>query len=1067
VLAGATGLAPGGPASPLEVGLDGATDAPWPFEEVLRTQRSRLVIHLESRFPELPSGAWDRPPKEAMLLPFSAASDTGPGGVLVVGLNPFRKVDDGYRGFLELVAGQIAASVANAHAHEEEQRRLEKLAEIDRAKTAFFSNVSHEFRTPLTLMIGPTEAAQASLDGALRGEELEMVHRNELRLLKLVNTLLDFSRIEAGRAQASYEPTDLALLTADLASAFRSAIERGGLRFVVECPPLPEPVFVDHEMWEKIVLNLVSNAFKFTFEGEIAVRLAAHPAEGRVELTVSDTGVGMPEEELPRVFDRFHRVEGARSRSHEGSGIGLALIRDLVRLHGGQVAVASALDRGTTFTVSIPLGSAHLPPERVRALPPLATGALRARPFVQEALRWLPQPAHAEGPTSSRETDRPPSRPGARLLVADDNADMREYLVRLLRQHWVVEAVTNGREALEAARRDPPDLLLTDVMMPVMDGIQLVRAVRADPGIAGIPVMILSARAGEEAAGEALRIGADDYLVKPFSASSLVVRVEAQLAAARAKAAARDEAQKLRQRVYSLFMDGPGAVAILRGDDLIVEVANQRLLDLWGRTQLAVGKPLTEVLPELEGQGFFELPHEVMRTGVAYKAKAALARVSRRGDGTLDEVYVDFTCAPLREDDDDGVSGVVVFAFDVSEQVVARRAAEEARAAAERAKADAEAASRAKDEFLAMLGHELRNPLAPIVTALDLLRDPDRSGEAARVVIERQVGHLVRLIDDLFDVSRITRGKIELKRRVVEAAEVVAEAIEMASPLLEQASHELVVDVAAQGLAVEGDPTRLAQVVGNLVTNAAKYTRHAGQITVRAAREGSDVVIAVSDNGIGIAPEMMPHIFDAFVQEPQAIDRARGGLGLGLAIVKNLVDAHGGTVSAESAGKGKGSRFTVRLPAARPTPLPAEIVAAPATSPPARARRPQRILVVDDNEDAATMLAIYLRGLGHHVDTAFDGPSALRAAAELVPEVALVDIGLPVMDGYEVARRLKREPALAGVRLVAVTGYGQTTDRLQSQAAGFELHLVKPVERARFKALLEEFAESPPPPPPS
>jgi signal transduction histidine kinase len=269
----------------------------------------------------------------------------GRAGVLVVGLNPYRRFDDNYRSFLSLVAGQIAAGVANAQAYEEERRRAEALAEIDRAKTTFFSNISHEFRTPLTLMLGPLEdvlndQVESGVAPAHRSR-LEIAHRNSLRLLKLVNTLLDFSRIEAGRMEAHFEPTDLCKLTAELACNFESATEKAGLALSIDCEDLQQPVYVDHDMWEKIVLNLLANAFKFTFEGSIEVQLRASMAGQAVELIVRDTGVGIPESELARVFERFHRVEGQKSRSFEGSGIGLALVQELVKLHGGTIRVES------------------------------------------------------------------------------------------------------------------------------------------------------------------------------------------------------------------------------------------------------------------------------------------------------------------------------------------------------------------------------------------------------------------------------------------------------------------------------------------------------------------------------------------------------------------------------------------------------------------------------------------------------------------------------------------------------------------------------------------------------
>ncbi|HTZ77060.1 MAG TPA: PAS domain-containing protein, partial [Stellaceae bacterium] len=535
VLAGASGVIAGDAAAPMEIPLDGP--ATWPLARVL-TRGGVELVDL-ARFPTaLPPGAWDTPPSHAALLPIAPQGHTGSAGVLVAGLNPYRLFDDGYQRLLNLVAGQFSAGIANAQAYEQERRRAEALAEIDRAKTAFFSNASHEFRTPLTLMLSPLEDMLVRNPTARNviseRRELELIHRNGLRLLKLVNTLLDFSRIEAGRVQALYEPVDLAALTAELASTFRSAMEKAGLQFVVDCPPLPFPVHVDRDMWEKIVLNLVSNAFKYTLDGKVEVALRPTSDASGVELRVRDTGVGIPAAELPRVFERFHRIEGQRGRTQEGTGIGLALVQELARLHGGTVGVESALGRGTAFTVSIPAGAAHLPAERVRAARALPAKAVTAAAFVEEALRWLPDEEPAEGSIVANDL------PGLGLLatlggerptvlLADDNADMRGYVQRLLAARYKVETVGDGEAALAAARRRRPDLILSDIMMPRLGGIGLLRELRGDSELRDVPVILLSARAGEEASVEGLEAGADDYLTKPFSARELLARVRANL----------------------------------------------------------------------------------------------------------------------------------------------------------------------------------------------------------------------------------------------------------------------------------------------------------------------------------------------------------------------------------------------------------------------------------------------------------------------------------------------------------------------------------------------------------
>ncbi|WP_433267775.1 SpoIIE family protein phosphatase [Micromonospora vinacea] len=460
--------------------------------------------------------------ERALVLPLAANNQTV--GGLVVGVARQLPLSDDYRDFLGLVAAQISRAVGAQRAYEQERARAAELAALDRAKTNFFANVSHEFRTPLTLVLGPLEDMLADPElPAAETDRLTMMHRNALRLLKLVNTVLDFSRLESGRLAARYQPTDLAGYTARLASTFRSATDRAGLRLVVDCPPLPTPVFVDRDMWEKIVLNLVSNAVKFTFDGEIRVRIRA--VEGAARLEVTDTGIGITPDELPHVFERFHRVPGARARTHEGTGIGLALVRELVEMHGGEVGLTSQVDGGSTFTVTIPFGSAHLPADRVAAFDPLPVGEPeQARLFVAETALWA-------GVAETPQLDGQPakSKLAGRILVVDDNADLQEHVSRLLSPTWDVVTANDGLDALPLAREGGFDLVLTDVMMPRLDGFGLVSALRADPRTRHVPIVLLSARAGSAEAVAGLAVGADDYLTKPFSAQELIARVRANV----------------------------------------------------------------------------------------------------------------------------------------------------------------------------------------------------------------------------------------------------------------------------------------------------------------------------------------------------------------------------------------------------------------------------------------------------------------------------------------------------------------------------------------------------------
>ena len=525
-----------GQAPPEQVAIDARNDVTsWPFAAILLGAGQSLVDNLSARFEAQALGRWNARTESAMVLPLVRAGQASPCGFLVAGVSPHRKLDERYRAFFCATADQVANVLATARAYDAEKKRAESLAEIDAAKTAFFSNVSHEFRTPLTLILGLVEDALAG-PRALSGEGLDMVHRNGIRLLRLVNSLLDFTRIEAGRLQLSFEATDLAKLTSELAGAFCSLVERAGMKLHIRCPSLPELVYVDRAQWEKIVLNLVSNAFKFTFEGEIEVALRWR--DGAAELCVRDTGTGIAPSELPHIFERFHRVEHARGRSFEGTGIGLALVQDLVKLHGGTIRVASVEGEGSCFIVTIPGGSAHLPPEQL-ARASAATDmerAGRASAHVLEASQWR-RPAETQGIHTASPSPATSAEPAEtyRILLVDDNPDMRDYIGRLLSPHWMVETACDGLDALASARAHAPDLILSDVMMPGLDGFGLVRELRADWRTRTIPVLLLSARAGEEAVLEGLDQGADDYLAKPFTTQELLARVRTHLNMARVR----------------------------------------------------------------------------------------------------------------------------------------------------------------------------------------------------------------------------------------------------------------------------------------------------------------------------------------------------------------------------------------------------------------------------------------------------------------------------------------------------------------------------------------------------
>ncbi|MFF5174647.1 SpoIIE family protein phosphatase [Micromonospora sp. NPDC000089] len=559
-----------GDASPQQLDrLDGLPE----LAEVLRTGRPAPVTGLgellpPARRPDLEAGPV--PVVEGMVLPLLATGRSTPVGVLVLGVSPFLPLDRPYRHFMDLVASRVSTALTDVLAYDAQRRRATALAELDRAKTEFFTDVSHELRTPLTLITGPVRESLADRGEPLppaQRHRLELVHRHAGRLRKLVDDMLDFARIEGGRLEPERVPTDLAALTSGVAASFEHAMRAAGLDFRVDVAPLPRTPHVDRDMWEKVLVNLLSNAVKYTASGGVEVRLRGDAHQ--VTLTVTDTGVGVPADQLSLVFRRFHRVRGG-ARAAEGAGIGLALVQELVRLHDGEVTVHSVEGEGSTFTVRLPYGRPGV------AAPTTPVRAGRAYP--QEALSWTT-------PAAGVPVVAPPAPPpgASTVLVVEDNADLRTFLVGLLAPHHRVVAAVDGRDGLERALADPPDLVLTDLMMPRLDGAGLLRELRADRRTATLPVIVLSARAGGDAAVEGLRAGADDYLAKPFTSDELLARVAAHLELSRLR---RDEATWRTALIDSL----QDAFAVIDPDGTLVEV-NDAFCELIGVTEVDLPGP--------------------------------------------------------------------------------------------------------------------------------------------------------------------------------------------------------------------------------------------------------------------------------------------------------------------------------------------------------------------------------------------------------------------------------------------------------------------------------------------
>ena len=867
-------------------------DAPglWPFATVLREQQPCLVSDLASLTDPLPTGAWQFPPRQVVAVPIVPSGQTGKAGILLVGLNPLRLFDEGYQDFLKLVAGQIAASFANAQAYEEERKRAEALVEIDRVKTVFFSNVSHEFRTPLTLMLGPIEETLAeyhTLSPEMR-ERTEILHRNALRLLKLVNTLLDFSRIEAGRAQATYEPTDLAALTRDLISNFRSAIEKAGMQLLVHCSPLSEAVYVDREMWEKIVLNLISNAFKYTLQGSITVTLEQRGKS--VVLSVHDTGVGIPEEELPHMFDRFHRVKGIEGRTYEGTGIGLSLVQELVKLHGGTVDVVSTLGEGSTFTVSLPLGTAHLPQNRLAAPRTRSSNELNTQLYVREALRFLPEQDVASDvlldvSLVDADADRLPSQENAaehtaRILFVDDNEDMRTYVSRLLQTHYEVCVVADGKAALEVVKEYQPDLVLTDVMMPRMNGFELLQALRADPATSTLPVIMLSARAGEEASIEGLEAGVDDYLVKPFSARELLARVRTHLEMVRIRKESEERFRTLAEHI-------PNLVWMAYPDGWIYWY-NSRWYDYTGTTS-----------EQMQGWGWQTVHDPEVLPAVLNTWKSSIQSGEpfemvfplRGADGVFRPFLT--RVVPIHDE-----QGNIVQWFGTNTDITKQKQLEQQ-----------------KDEFIGIASHELKTPVTSLKAYTQLLErrfrnaGDERSSELLNKM-DAQLNKLTGLISDLLNVTRMESGQLLFYSSAFDYNQLIQETVEEIQRTTTR--HYIILELAST-VTIMADRDRIGQVLTNLLTNAIKYSPQTETIIVKTVQKDGMLLTSVQDFGIGIPEQKLPHIFERFFRVEGEIQTTYPGLGLGLYIAAEFIKRHHGALWVESE-EGQGTTITFSLP---------------------------------------------------------------------------------------------------------------------------------------------------------
>ena len=928
-----------------------------------------------------------------------------------------------------------------ARKSQELEQLLARVRELDELKSEFFANVSHELRTPLALILGPTEKILAEAQGlsAIHRRDLQVVRRNAITLLKHVNDLLDISKLDADKMVTSYASSDLAQLVKIVSGHFDALAPDRDIRFVVDTPPT-FPAEVDPDKVERIILNLLSNAFKFTPPGG-RVRVALQAVDGdRALISVQDSGPGVEPDQRAFIFERFRQGGDAPNRQFGGTGLGLSIAKDFVKLHGGEISVADAPGNGALFQVVLPVKA----PEgwHVRPMGNAGESLLNLKDILKGTIEEL-QPV-----AITAATEMPAMADGRALaLVVEDNPEMSNFIADNLKGDFNVVRAFDGEEGLRKAQQMMPDLIISDIMMPKLSGAQMVARLREDPSLDSIPILILSAKSDDELRLRLLANGVQDYLTKPFAAQELITRsrnlvtskrAQEQLAALIAKldAESKEKSSKLNEseaKFRTITNAMPQMVWTTRADGYPVYFSEQWYAFTGLPAEALIGHKWSELLHPEDYEPALDAWRKAVATGQAFDIEYRLRHRSGEYRWMLARAL------PVKRDD-----GEIIHWMGTCTDIDAQKRNE-------RALHDAD---RHKDEFLAMLAHELRNPLAPIGAASDLLSfarlDEDQVRQTSEI-IGRQVHHMTGLIDDLLDVSRVTRGLVTLEKIEMDMKRVIADAVEQVEPMIEAQGHYLTVDVAPEHAHILGDHKRLVQIVANLLNNSIKYTPSGGHIYLRMAVPEGHIVLSVEDNGIGIDPQLQPHVFELFSQGKRRSDRSQGGLGIGLALVKNLVELHGGQVSCFSEGSNKGSVFTVTLPRHIEV---AQADGQRSNHMPSASSIPLQVLVVDDNEDAAQMLGMLLKASGHAVSVEYNPMRALERAQVDAPDVCLLDIGLPEMDGNELARRLRSLPKTAKSVLIAVTGYGQAQDLKQGLEAGFDHHFVKPVDMKKLFHIL-------------
>lgn len=1073
----------------------------WPIAEVIKTAKAQKLSVASVN--SLPLGLEKQRIKHALIFPLNTLGQQQAEGILIFGVNPCQRLDEEYEDFYKAVANNVMIAIQNAKIHEEEKKRIEELARLDKAKTDFFNNVSHEFRTPLTLILGMLDCLfKEHKDSLLSAqiEQLNLIRRNTLRLLKLVNSLLDFSSIEADRMQLAYESSKLSQLTTEIVSGFRSLFEKGGLELNTNIAELDEDVYVDQSMYEKILSNLLSNAFKFTTKGSVTVTLKK--VGNNVELSVRDTGIGIPQTELHRVFKRFERIETSHARSFEGTGIGLSFVSELVNLHNGTIKVQSQYEQGSIFTVTLPLGTAHIPANKLTTNLKRKDNQQFSTASVQEAEAWLPNVtrqrpdvAISTGVIGNTSTDNLAIK--ETIVLVDDHKDMRDFVAKILTPYYNVITAENGEIALSLIQTHLPDLIISDAMMPVMTGYQLLKALRSDIKTKGLMFMFLTALSAEEDIVKGLAAGANDYLVKPFYADLLLARVKTLIELSRLQKNLQQqidqrtaELQKEKENYSILASNIPVGVAHITPAG-IVSYANKALCDIIGLPEEAIkaNKWMDAIHPD-DRKSVLDSWDTARENGTIF-----ISKEFRYVHANNDIVWVNTKIIP--EIDEHGkVKSFIAAVVDLTER---RRLEHEhlnalqtvATYQQKRAE-DAEFNRKQLEEISSMLCHELRNPLSGIqgnVELLDItlaayqdfLHDkahlflPHEQSYIDKkftefkdsiLAIRRCVEHETIIANDMLDFSKLGAGNIKLHLVDYSLTDTLEAVVKMFQAQAQQRNIQLNIDLPETEIFIKGDSLRLKQVIINIFSNAIKFINQ-GSISLSlseiAAKESSSIwQITLADTGIGMDEAEKNMLFQRYAQGSSSTFYQYGGSGLGLFLSKRFIELMNGNIQVESI-KGQGSKFIITFEAPH--------AKKPITNPTIsnsphilfdKANKPKelnnyRILLAEDNQMIQQVIQKLLNKLGYNCETASDGYEVLDKLKKSDFDLIFMDIQMPRKNGIETTITIREDEKLLNKKPVTIIGLSGDALKEQVEKAiniGMDDYITKPATLEKLNRII-------------